>query len=45
MAEKVAEPKGCRECGNVHYHQRDCSHSNYEATGNDSIVRNDEREN
>lgn len=40
----LAEPRGCRECGNVNHHQRDCSLSKWEDTGNDTIVRNEDRE-
>lgn len=41
---KIAEPKPCRECGNISYHQRDCSMSNWARTGNDTIVRDVDRE-
>lgn len=39
-----AEPSPCRECRNVNYHQRDCSSSNWERTGTDTIVRDEDRE-
>jgi hypothetical protein len=40
----MSEPRPCRECGNRNYHQRDCSLSNWERTGNDTIVRDEDRE-
>lgn len=40
----MQEPNPCRECGNRNYHNRDCSSSSWERTGDDTIVRDEDRE-